>query len=83
MQLASDYLDDTFIVISGDALCDFGQQARQGPTGEGLCGDLALKSVENPLEFGIVVTDSDGQVERFSKNRAGRVFLDTINTACT
>ena len=39
------------------------------------------KSVENPLEFGIVVTDEDGRVERFlEKPSWGQVFSDTINT---
>ena len=42
---------------------------------------IALKSVENPLEFGIVVTDSDGRIERFlEKPSWGQVFSDTINT---
>ncbi|MCJ7795676.1 MAG: sugar phosphate nucleotidyltransferase, partial [Thermoleophilia bacterium] len=39
------------------------------------------KSVENPLEFGIVVTDDDDRVERFlEKPSWGQVFSDTINT---
>src|SRR6185503_13836772 len=39
-----------------------------------------LKSVDNPLEFGIVVTDDDGRVERFlEKPSWGQVFSDTIN----
>ena len=42
---------------------------------------IGLKSVENPLEFGIVVTDEDGRVERFlEKPSWGQVFSDTINT---
>ena len=42
---------------------------------------IGLKSVENPLEFGIVVTDDDGRVERFlEKPSWGQVFSDTINT---
>ena len=39
------------------------------------------KSVENPLEFGIVVTDEEGRIERFlEKPSWGQVFSDTINT---
>ena len=35
----------------------------------------------NPLEFGIVVTDDEGRVERFlEKPSWGQVFSDTINT---
>ena len=42
---------------------------------------IGLKAVDNPLEFGIVVTDDDGKVERFlEKPSWGQVFSDTINT---
>ena len=42
---------------------------------------IGLKSVENPLEFGIVVTDEEGRIERFlEKPSWGQVFSDTINT---
>ena len=45
---------------------------------------IGLKSVDNPLEFGIVVTDEDGRIERFlEKPSWGQVFSDTINTAST
>jgi mannose-1-phosphate guanylyltransferase / phosphomannomutase len=82
VRLAADELDDTFLVISGDALCDvdLGSLVRfhqeQGPS-----ATIGLVSVENPLEFGIVVTDDDGRVERFlEKPSWGQVFSDTINT---
>jgi mannose-1-phosphate guanylyltransferase / phosphomannomutase len=79
---AAERLDDTFLVISGDALCDVDltrlveahREKRASVT-------IGLKSVENPLEFGIVVTDEDGRVERFlEKPSWGQVFSDTINT---
>jgi mannose-1-phosphate guanylyltransferase/phosphomannomutase len=82
VRLASDRLDDTFLVISGDALCDIDlgkivEYHRQ----QGAACTIGLKSVENPLEFGIVVTDEDGRVERFlEKPSWGQVFSDTINT---
>ena len=42
---------------------------------------LALKAVDNPLEFGIVITNEDGSIERFlEKPTWGQVFSDTINT---
>ena len=52
------------------------------PTGRsGAAVTIGLKSVDNPLEFGIVVTDEDGRVERFlEKPSWGQVFSDTINT---
>ena len=82
VRLAAGRLDDTFLVISGDALCDvdltqlvaFHKEKKASVT-------IGLKAVENPLEFGIVVTDDDGRVERFlEKPSWGQVFSDTINT---
>jgi mannose-1-phosphate guanylyltransferase/phosphomannomutase len=82
VRLASSKLDETFLVISGDALCDLDLSsllARHHETGAAVT--IGLKSVDNPLEFGIVVTDEDGKVERFlEKPSWGQVFSDTINT---
>ena len=80
--LASDKLDETFLVISGDALCDFDlTRLVEFHKERGAAVTIGLKSVENPLEFGIVVTDDDGRVERFlEKPSWGQVFSDTINT---
>jgi mannose-1-phosphate guanylyltransferase/phosphomannomutase len=82
VRLAADKLDDTFLVISGDALCDFDltelvefHRKREAAV------TIGLKSVANPLEFGIVVTDEEGRIERFlEKPSWGQVFSDTINT---
>ena len=42
---------------------------------------VILKRVEDPLEFGIVITGEDGRIERFlEKPGWGEVFSDTINT---
>ena len=42
---------------------------------------IGLKAMENPLEFGIVITREDGSIERFlEKPTWGQVFSDTINT---
>ena len=82
VRLATARLDDTFLVISGDALCDvdltrlvdFHRERKASVT-------IGLKSVPNPLDFGIVVTDDEGRVERFlEKPSWGQVFSDTINT---
>src|SRR5437763_44873 len=82
VRLASDRLDETFLVISGDALCDIDLGALVAFHREkGAAVTIGLKSVDNPLEFGIVVTDEDGKVERFlEKPSWGQVFSDTINT---
>ncbi len=82
VRLASDALDETFLVISGDALCDVDLGALVAFHKEkGASVTIGLKSVDNPLEFGIVVTDEDGKIERFlEKPSWGQVFSDTINT---
>src|ERR687883_302359 len=82
VRLASGRLDDTFLVISGDALTDVDlTKVVDFHREKGAAVTIALKSVENPLEFGIVVTDEDGRIERFlEKPSWGQVFSDTINT---
>ncbi|MGZ4381757.1 MAG: sugar phosphate nucleotidyltransferase [Gaiellaceae bacterium] len=82
VKLAEERLDETFLVISGDALCDIDLSALIAAHREkGAAVTIGLKSVDNPLEFGIVVTDEDGRVERFlEKPSWGQVFSDTINT---
>ena len=82
VKLADAKLDETFLVISGDALCDIDlSQLIAAHKQKGAAVTIGLKSVDNPLEFGIVVTDEDGRVERFlEKPSWGQVFSDTINT---
>jgi mannose-1-phosphate guanylyltransferase/phosphomannomutase len=82
VRLASDELDDTFLVISGDALCDVDLSALyRFHLERGAAATIGLVSVDNPLEFGIVVTDEEGRIERFlEKPSWGQVFSDTINT---
>ncbi len=79
---ASARLDDTFVVISGDALCDIDLgRIISFHRRKGAAVTIGLKAVENPLEFGIVVTQEGGRVERFlEKPTWGQVFSDTINT---
>ncbi len=78
----SHLLDETFLVISGDALTDIDITAVVDfHRRKGAMATLALIRSENPLEFGIVVTDAEGHVERFlEKPNWGQVFSDTINT---
>ncbi len=74
--------DEAFLVISGDALTDIDLtdlvafHRRQGAL-----VTVALKSVPDPLEFGIVITGEDGRIQRFlEKPTWGQVFSDTVNT---
>jgi mannose-1-phosphate guanylyltransferase / phosphomannomutase len=79
---AEELLTETFVVISGDSLTDIdiSEVVRFHKEKGGLV-TIALKRVENPLEFGVVITDDDGKIERFlEKPTWGQVFSDTINT---
>ena len=79
---AMDVLDERFLVISGDVLTDIDLTSVIKVHEErGAMASIALKSMENPLEFGIVITREDGSIERFlEKPSWGQVFSDTINT---
>ena len=79
---AMDELTEAFLVISGDVVTDidlagvvdFHRDRKAMAT-------IGLKAMENPLEFGIVITREDGSIERFlEKPSWGQVFSDTINT---
>lgn len=79
---ADEFLDDTFIVISGDVLTDidlepvikFHKQKKSIAT-------LVLKEVNVPLEYGVVVTEEDGRIRRFlEKPSWSEVFSNTVNT---
>jgi mannose-1-phosphate guanylyltransferase/phosphomannomutase len=79
---ARDELDERFVVISGDVLTDLDLSSLVDyHHSKGSLVTIALKAVENPLEFGIVITNEDGSIERFlEKPTWGQVFSDTINT---
>jgi mannose-1-phosphate guanylyltransferase/phosphomannomutase len=79
---AREQLTERFLVISGDVLTDIDLTSVIAfhEKNEALA-TIALCAVENPLEFGIVITREDGSVERFlEKPGWGQVFSDTINT---
>ena len=79
---AAHLLDETFLVISGDALTDIDltsvvRQHRERKAK----ASIVLRSVPNPLEYGVVVTDPEGNVVRFlEKPSWGEVFSDQANT---
>ena len=79
---AMDQLTERFLVISGDVLTDIDLGRILSLHEEkGAVATIGLVSVDNPLEFGIVITREDGSIERFlEKPTWGQVFSDTINT---
>ncbi|WP_045878809.1 mannose-1-phosphate guanyltransferase [Pseudofrankia sp. DC12] len=74
--------DEQFLVISGDALTDIDLTALVAEHRKnGALVTVALKSVPDPLEFGIVIAGEDGRISRFlEKPTWGQVFSDTVNT---
>ncbi|MEI6512403.1 MAG: mannose-1-phosphate guanyltransferase [bacterium] len=80
---AEEYLkDDTFVIVSGDALTDVDlEKAIKFHKEKGSMATLILYRVQNPLEFGVVVTEEDGRILRFlEKPSWSEVFSDTVNT---
>src|SRR5712671_3258095 len=82
VMLARPQLNEPFLVISGDALTDedigaairFHREHRAIAT-------IVLKPVPNPLEYGVVVVDEGGAVQRFiEKPSWGEVISDLANT---
>ena len=74
--------DDTFLVMSGDALTDADLSAVvEAHRAQGSLVTVCLARRPDPLEFGIVITGDDGRIERFlEKPTWGQVFSDTVNT---
>ena len=79
---ARDMLTGRFLVVSGDALTDLDlDEVIAFHESRGAAATLVLKRMQDPLEFGIVMTGEGGRVERFlEKPTWGQVFTDTINT---
>jgi mannose-1-phosphate guanylyltransferase/phosphomannomutase len=79
---AADFLDDTFLVISGDALTNIdltrlGDYHKKANT----LATLALYTVSNPIEYGVITTNSEGHITRFQeKPSRGSVMSDHVNT---
>lgn len=79
---AQGFLDETFLVISGDALTDFNlSEAMAFHKEKGSLVTLVLTRVSCPLEYGVVITDEDARITQFlEKPSWGEVFSDTVNT---
>lgn len=79
---AQSILDETFIVISGDALTDIDlSRALDFHRRNNSIATLVLKRVNIPLEYGVVVTNQNDEITRFlEKPGWGEVFSDTVNT---
>lgn len=76
------YLDDTFLIISGDCLTDFRlRDAVDRHKATGADATIVVTEVENPLPFGIVESAPSGRIVRFLEKPAPEeVFSNTVNT---
>ena len=83
VKLAQEHIgDENFIIISGDLVTDFNfKKIFDYHTEKKSKLTITLTSVDNPLEFGVVIANEDGKIEKFlEKPSWGEVFSDTINT---
>jgi len=82
VRYAESFIDDTTVVISGDVLTDFNlKEAVEWHREKNSEATILLTRVENPLPYGIVITNDDGRIVRFlEKPSWGEAFSDTINT---
>jgi mannose-1-phosphate guanylyltransferase/phosphomannomutase len=82
VRAAADFCDETTMIISGDVLTDFDLTEAMDfhRTNKG-DASILLTRLENPLAYGIVITDENHRITRFlEKPSWGEMFSDTINT---
>jgi mannose-1-phosphate guanylyltransferase/phosphomannomutase len=74
--------DEPFLVISGDALTDFNlSEIIAHHVEQQAMATITLTRVANPLDYGVVITDEEGNVRQFlEKPSWGEVFSDMANT---
>jgi mannose-1-phosphate guanylyltransferase len=73
--------DDTVVVLSGDVIADVNVKAlADAHRASGAVATMALTTVENPTEFGIVGLDGTGRIVRFlEKPKPEEVFSNLVN----
>ena len=65
---AADFLGDSFLVISGDALTDIDLSAmREFHESHDGIASLATRRVDDTSEFGVAITDSEGRIQGFQE----------------
>jgi len=74
--------DETFLVVGGDDISDIDLSGLMAlHRDKNAASTIATTVVDDPSQFGIVVTDEDGRITRFlEKPKGGDVFSDTANT---
>ncbi len=79
---AQNLLDDTFLVISGDALTNFNlAKLIKYHKKSNTLATLALYTLPNPVEYGVISLNNDGQITQFQeKPGRGSIMSDHVNT---
>jgi mannose-1-phosphate guanylyltransferase/phosphomannomutase len=82
VKCAEKYLDERFIVISGDLLTDFNlKKVIDFHVHNKALATITLTPVKDPLQFGVVIIDKNKKITRFlEKPGWGEVISDTVNT---
>jgi len=82
VKAAEKYLDERFLLISGDLLTDFNlKKVIDFHNDNKAMATITLTSVKDPLQFGVVITDKEKRIIQFlEKPGWGEVISDTINT---
>jgi mannose-1-phosphate guanylyltransferase/phosphomannomutase len=82
VKAAEKFLDERFIIISGDLLTDFNlEKIIRFHEEKKAAATITLTSVKDPLQFGVVITDKEKRIVQFlEKPGWGEVISDTINT---
>ncbi len=77
-----DFLDETFVVVSGDALTDINLAAfLDFHKQKGAIASIALKPMEEVERFGVVIVDSDGRITSFQeKPKKEEALSNLVNT---
>lgn len=82
VKFSEKFIKDDFLVISGDVmtnfnLTDFYDFHKEKKS----LASISLYSSENPVQYGIVLTDNESRIVRFlEKPLSSEIFSDTINT---
>lgn len=79
---AKGFLDETFVVLSGDGITNADlTKAIEFHKQKGSKVTIILKEVEIPIDYGIVLTDEEGRIQRFfEKPSWSEVFSNLANT---
>lgn len=82
VRYALESVTEPVLIISGDLITDFNlSEAVAWHTEKKAEATILLTRMENPLAYGIVITDKDDRIVRFlEKPSWGEAFSDTINT---